>query len=69
MFKYVLEGAGTQYGGVFALLIFFGVFTFMLVWVFRKGAKEKYQTLAELPLENEISNAQAAVKSSWRTNG
>lgn len=40
----------------FALLIFLGIFLGMLTWVFRKGSREAYQRIAELPLNEQIES-------------
>ena len=36
-----------------ALVLFFTVFTGMLVWVFRKSSKELYAGIAALPLNED----------------
>ncbi len=35
------------------LLFFFAFFVVMAVWVFRPGAKKKYQNKADIPLQGE----------------
>ena len=51
MFKYLLAETGASEGGVISLLIFFGLFVAMLLWIFRKGSKEKYDAIAKMPLD------------------
>lgn len=52
MFKAALLGAPIQGYAVFALLIFFTVFSLVMMWVFRRHSQQQYEQMAHLPLEN-----------------
>lgn len=41
-----------------ALLIFIIFFVGLLIWVFRKSAKKRYQKMAKLPLSQSDSNGE-----------
>ncbi len=51
MHKEVLTSAGFAPWAITSLMIFVLVFTFVLLWVFRKGSKSQYDTISQLPLE------------------
>lgn len=39
--------------GVIGLLIFFGFFIAMLIWLFRPNAKKKFEEHGNIPLEDD----------------
>ena len=38
--------------GLVGLLLFFGLFVGILVWLFRPGAKKKFKQFGDIPLED-----------------
>ncbi len=53
MFAAILDSMNFTPWAMFSLLLFFSVFIGVLVWVFRKGSSEFYQSLAGIPLEKD----------------
>lgn len=43
----------SEAAGVAGLLFFFAFFTLMTLWVFRPGAKGKYQSDAQIPFKDQ----------------
>lgn len=52
MFSAIIELTSFTQWALFPLVLFFFVFVMMLFWVFRKGSATFYQSLSELPLED-----------------
>ena len=48
MFNYIADNAG-----LIGLLFFFMFFTLVGLWTFRPGAKEEYQSHAQIPLQDD----------------
>lgn len=53
MFAAILDSMNVTPWAMFSLVLFFSVFIGVLVWVFRKGSSEFYQSLARIPLEKD----------------
>lgn len=51
MYKEVLTAGDFTSWALTSLVIFLIVFTSVLIWIFRKGSKEQYDALAQMPLE------------------
>ncbi len=41
---------------IFAMLIFVCWFVIMIIWVFKINSKKQYDSLAQLPLNDEVTN-------------
>ena len=41
----------STYAGLIGLIFFFSFFTGLLIWVYRPGAKSKYNSYGEIPLK------------------
>jgi len=52
MIRSWLTDLGFTWGPTLALLLFFGLFIAVLVWVFRPGSRKAYEHEARLPLED-----------------
>lgn len=53
MKQLVLAGFTWTYLTNIALILFFGLFTSMIIWIFRKDSGKIYKNAASLPLTNE----------------
>lgn len=52
MRQFLTDGGLYSLGGMFFLLLFTGLFTGLVFWVFSSRQKKTYQTLSELPLKD-----------------
>jgi len=55
-----LAGQGLTVAPAVALLLFMGIFSGVLVWIFRPGSRAQYDREARLPLEDSREDSRDA---------